>query len=126
MERGKLDPENGEPVPLPSPELVLWAPSCAEQQVVCSPICLVVRLEAEGQGNKVLSKDAKGGAGLPKKPMAELRFKPRSPDCKSTLDASHTPEYSWEISVNSPAREPDQGLPRCFASWPRYPHRAAV
>lgn len=47
-------------------------------------------------------------------------------DCKSILDASHTPEYSWEISVNTSAREPDKGLPRCFASWPGYPHGAAV
>lgn len=47
-------------------------------------------------------------------------------DCKSILDASHMPEYSWEISVKSSAREHDEGLPRCFASWPEHPHEAAV
>lgn len=47
-------------------------------------------------------------------------------DYKSILDASHTPEYSWEISVNSSASEPDKRLPGCFASWPGYPHGAAV
>lgn len=58
--------------------------------------------------------------------MAELRFESTSSDCKSILDAFHTSVFSWGIGVNISAREPDKGLPRCFASWLGYPHGAAV
>lgn len=53
--------------PLPSPELVFYAPSYAEQQVICSPIHPVIHLEAEVQGNEKIC-PRKPKAVLPKKP----------------------------------------------------------
>lgn len=44
---------------LTSPELGFYAPSCAEQQALYSPVFPVIHLKAEVKGN-YLSKEAKG------------------------------------------------------------------